>query len=106
MTVSPENTVHVIGDADPVLRCSIEDMISADILIWTEYITDPVHGRVVATEDGVVGGLENEYYLEGTNLGILDANLSDAGKYECGNLLAPVVQMSAELLLLGVYSYN
>ena len=106
MTVSPENTVHVIGDSDPVLRCSIEDMEPVDNTVWSEYITDPVIGRTIAIDDIVLPGLEDKYYIDETDLVILEANLSDAGKYECGNVLAPVVQMSAELLLLGVYSYN
>ena len=105
--MTPENTLHVIGNADPILRCSIEDMTTTDILIWTEYTTDSVNGRTVARSDiGVVPGLEDKYYLEGTNLGIRDANLIDAGKYECGNLLAPIVRTTAELLVLGRHSHN
>ena len=102
MTVAPENTVHVIGDVNPVLRCSIEDMSSFDLLIWNEYITDPVNGKTVAIGDsGVAPGLEDKYFLDGTNLGIYDAHMSDAGKYECRNTISPLLQMAAELLLLG-----
>ena len=97
-----ENTIHVIGEADPVLRCSIEGLDWSDILLWIEYVTHPVNGRTVARSDvGVIEGLEDKYNLDEGNFKILNANLNDSGPYECRNILAPVVQMSAELLVLG-----
>ena len=106
MTVAPENTVHVIGDADPILRCSIEFESQADDLIWTEYTTYSNRRTFAVGDGGVLSGLEDKYYLEGTNLGIHNASLSSAGKYECGNVLVPTVHATAELLVLGRHPHN
>lgn len=105
MTVAPENTVHVIGEADPVLRCSIEELrLNGNGLMWVEFTTDPANGNTVATTTG--GVIENEYYLQGSNLAIRDADFRKAGQYQCRTIFLSQVHMSVELLLLGGHLYN
>ena len=72
---------------------------------WTEYVTDAVTGRTVARSDsGVEPGLEDEYASSGTRLTILSANRSDAGTYDCRNIVAPQQIYKPELIVLGTHN--
>ena len=104
MTVSPRNTVHVIGDPNPVLECEFQSKSFNDGLQWIEYVTSPdtTQGYAISLNGTVLHGYEefyrivNEFHLE-----VLDPDVTAAGWYDCRNLLAPQVCGAAELLILG-----
>ena len=108
--LAPQNTVHVIdSQATPPLyfNCSIEFTIPSDALRWTEYITEPVHGRTLAV--GVENAppsqsfVESDYDVEGNNLIVLDANFDDAGTYECTSIVSPPTVKQAQAIILGKF---
>ena len=107
--LAPQNTIHVIGQATPPLyfNCSIEFAIPSDALRWTEYITEPVHGRTLAV--GVENAppsqsfVESDYDVEGNNLIVLDANFDDAGTYQCTTAVASTAQRRVEAVILSKF---
>ena len=102
ITLAPRNTVHIIGDPDPVMACEMDFGSSKDGLQWIEYISDTQQGYAVSLNETIVGGYQDQYAIVNQfHLVILNPDVTAAGKYRCSTVLAPQAPASAKLAILG-----
>ena len=102
ITLAPRNTVHIIGDPDPVMACEMDFGSSKDGLQWIEYISDTQQGYAVSLNETIVGGYQDQYAIVNQfHLVILSPDVTAEAKYKCSTILAPIVQASAKLAILG-----
>ena len=94
--------MHIIGDPDPVLACEMEFGSSIDGLQWIEYRSDTQQGYAVSLNETVLGGYKDQYAIVNQfHLVTLSPDVTAEARYKCSTILAPIVQASAKLAILG-----
>ena len=117
--ISPQNAVHVIGQATPPLyfNCSFLFVHFAKTFTWNVRIIRHTTARTIAlgqdlTNNNNVGyfplliaeEFENKYDIERHNLIVKDVDFGDAGTYYCRDHYGDHTDKIAEAIILGKFA--